>query len=587
MQEKVNKETMIACDQIVLPTDIDRPIIPTRLQMVSEPQRAKNDWDDEGHYRKREDLEKVYLQPPGNITANEMFDCAQQMAQLDAQRVCKNEVAKVAFVNKNGNIVGVVGQPGIGKTTSIKTWCKQILHGEILPNATIVVLIFVRYINFSKQTNLLEFLLPAELRSWCHVHRNEVKNILEKLNESHRIVLAFDGLDEAAVETLSTRVPKVSLYDSADPLTFLLNLTSGNLLPLARKIFTSRPDQLYNLLGDNRPRFIVQILGLNKEGQNELGVQICRDKYQQLEQVLLKNPDAYAYCYVPVNFILTLDYLMQHGDRVAFVCLTRVLASACEKYSCSDHLEHLNVPKGKKCELHKLSKLAWKGFLRKKIIFEEDDLRNVDLGQNTVQSFLTTSIVESANIKMTIMEGHKRSYFSHLIWQEFFAAVYMMLRMSHPEAETHFEELLDPHWDVVSKFAYGLCSHSVFYQLKQIIPGCSTNEWKAKKAALKQVAANCVEENVLISKLLKVCSWIQEAKDDDFARCVAEKLPKMIHISMYTTILPSDVWNLFYVLRHADTSPSLRVERCSFTGDSLERFSHAVAEANVKVRKQT
>lgn len=583
LKKKVNKVTVIRCGQSNPPIDLENPIIPIHLQIVSEPQRVKKEWEEKRRERKRDDLEKVYLQPPGNITAKNLFSRARQAAEKVASSKCTNEEAKNVYVNEHGNTVGVMGQPGSGKTTLAKMWCSEALAGQIFENATMVLLLFVRNVNFSKPMNCLQFLLPPEVYKWCHGYKPiDANSILEKLDQDPGIVFVIDGLDEANVSNMYVQAREVSYDETAEPLAFLLNLMSGKLFPLAKKIFTFRPDQLYNLNIEHRPLFNVQIVGLTEKEQDELGANICgQERYSQIKQIMARSPGSYAYCYVPINFVLTMHYLKENNEQTDSVSLTRVLAYACDKFSRSHHLEHANVSNEEKCELHKLCKLAFEGLLKKKAIFEEKDLERAGLGKNTRQSFLITTIHELVDIKTDIKPGDKRTYFSHLIWQEFFAAVYLMLVMPFKESKEHFSSFFDLHWDIVSRCSFGIGRKIVFEELKPIIPGCSKHDWYRKKKLLGQL----VKANLSQQKILKICSWVHEALDNDLTKYVAKTLPEVIQLK--EIIQPSKIANLFFVLRSAEQRPSLVVEDCVFMVDALERFVEEVASMKIVVSGST
>ena len=578
MYQEINKYTKAVCKQQLRLVDVDHPVIPTQLQMVKRPQRSKSEWDDENHCRKREDLENVFRQPPGNITADQMFKNSRDKAEQEAKRQCFDEQDRLTFISEKGNVVVVVGQAGIGKTTSVKTWCQETLEDKIWPNASMVLLRFVRDIDFSKKMTLLQFLFPAVVRDLYRAHQKDNEDIIEKLNEDPNIVLVFDGLDEAAVESLSIVPPEVALFEKAYPLHILLNLMSGKLLPRARKIFTSRPHQLYNLRSEHRPLFIVEIVGLNEEGQDVLGAQICQNKYPQIKDILNKNPSAFSYCYVPVNFIITLIYLLNDIEHVGTVTLTQVLASTCANYATSEHQRGREVAS----ELNKLCQLAFEGFLEKKVAFEVSDLYNVGLNDSTVDSFLTTSVIESADIKMTILQGHKRKYFSHLIWQEFFAALHLMMILPIQEATSFFPRFFDAHWEVVSSFAFGLSNKTVFYHIKPILEKCSKQFWENKTRSLHEVVLS--SPSLDQQKNLKVYRWVQETQNVVFARQFADHLPDVINLR--GKFFPNDISNLFFILHAAEQPLDLKVNpNCKFVGDSLKRLVQTVSSMDKLVNR--
>jgi len=253
--------------------------------------------------------------------------------------------------------------------------------------------------------------------------------------------------------------------DKTDPLTILLNLLTGKLLPKAKIIITSRPDRFYRVLPEYRPKNLFEIVGLDETGQNLLGQQICSDDWQgRVKDIIFSNPDLFAHCYVPVTFILTADYLMKHSNADIYdVCLTKVLASALNDFWASDHCTKV----GRKPQFDKLALLAWEGHRNMKIIFSKDDIKRVGIDDKTC-SFLMTSILSSQNIKMKIFDGNRRLYFSHLIWQEFFAAVHLILFATEEEFQKNIQYFFDDRWEVVVRCFFGLCNKSTFALIKCI-----------------------------------------------------------------------------------------------------------------------
>lgn len=568
--------------------------MPVSLQIAKEPVRVESAFDAEGNLHRRRDFLQVYERTPGKLIENQMFEIPKQKAEQDAGKIYKTASEREDYIERKGNVIGVVGNPGIGKTTLMKKWVKQVLHRELLPNVSFLFYILIRNIDYSTKVTLFHFLLSTIMPRANHSPEFD-KYWMERIVGDRDVLIALDGLDEARVDNFAVRAPTVNIQSLADPFHLILNLISGKLLPFARVVVTSRPNQLFRLHSDHKPGFIVQILGLDQKGQDDLGEQIALDYYKTIRPTLVKNPDAFAYCHVPINFILTVDYLMSTSRDIKFLCMTQVLAAACESYSCSDHVRSV----ADDCQLDKLSRLAFTGFTKSQIFFTESDFQRAKIDEKVVQSFLDTSITKKAKIKSKILNGHKRNYFSHLIWQEFFAAMYLMLFGSEEEYEKSLENVSDDRWEVVSKFLFGLTNKEVFDNLKDITPDSKTGLWPRKKEKLKSVACSHLQRLSLqdqtpadkskmvdFEKLLKSCGWVQEANDLEFTRSFASNLPGNIAFS--TTVLPSDIANFFYIVRLAAELPDLHVDRCNFAGDALMMFCKEVAAMpGIKVIKSS
>ena len=269
---------------------------PVKLQISQTPTRLGSDYDDAGHYCRRKDFESMYQQPRGNITDQEILDRAKQKATEEAQIL--NEEDRADHIDRNGNIIVVVGNPGIGKTTTAKKWGCQFLSGELMTDVTFVFFITIRKINFMDETTLLKLLLSSILPHWKHSEESD-KYWMEKIISDRNVVIILDGLDEANVDEftkpasdednanagqVTIEAPSVNAHELAKPFHILLNLISGKLLPYAKIIVTSRPNQFYRLHLNHRPKFVVEILGLDEEARDELGRQICPDNYEIIQK---------------------------------------------------------------------------------------------------------------------------------------------------------------------------------------------------------------------------------------------------------------------------------------------------------------
>lgn len=515
-----------------------------------------------------------------SVGVNEIFCCPKTQTKKPERAPIKSDGRSENQEMRRGS-VAVIGNAGIGKTASLKMWLREMLTGKLFGKVNFMFLICVRDIDFSREKNLLQILLTTILQDWHHSPECD-KNWLEKIRNDQHVVVAIDGLDEANVESLKIRVPKANLYDTCKPLTLLLNLISGKLLPLAQVIITSRPNHLFHIPSDFRPRFIVEILGLRKESKDALGHQICGANYEKIKDII-ENNTVFDYCYVPINFVLTIIHLQEKKGDTNFVCMTQVLASICEKYSVSDH--------AKDCDIHKLSKLAWDGYKQKQTLFTREDLNRVGIRDGTVNSFLNNSVVATANMKMKIREGHKRSCFAHIVWQEFFSALYLMLYASVEEFATFVEDFLNDRWEAVVKYLFGMCNASVFELLECIVTS-SVDEWESRKRKLQnsvrtQLTECCGQDSFEVNwkELWNVCSWVHEANDPTMCEPIVEHFPKKIVIPADSNINPGDYLNLLYArsLVTGQEAPRLLVYQLRPVGDTLKRFYTEVADCQEKV----
>jgi len=566
--------------------------IPAKLRSSTTMMQLHSDYDDTGHYARRVDFERLYKQSRDDLTVHDMLLLPKRTAKFDAQLISfANEKDKKEFIDRHGNVTAIIGNPGMGKTTLAKQLVVQFLDGQILPNNTILFFIFIQRIDFQKTMSLLEFLLSKILPD---VNPSKEFNdyLLQKIAEDRDAVIVMDGLDEMCVDDFTFPAPAVNLHDHAKPIHFLLNLISGKLLPYARIIVTSRSKQFYQLHVEHRPRFVFEVLGLDEADRDQLAYQICPDKYNQIKEIIQTNSKLSSYCYVPINFILTLHYLMETVQDTDFVSITKVILSVCSNYLQGQHM------RGETLELTRLSELAWNGFFRKKVTFGRHDFVEVGLDYRTLRSFLTPAY-EFGGLAPALLSGDKRFHFAHLLWQEFFVAVYLMVVASEDNFRKYLKYIWHERWEFVTVCLFGLCNHSVVrYLLRTTSFHYAPSQWREKKDLLQKVVASylhqqcnqlttnikdetTVEKALDLKTIRSVCSWIHEAND----REVIENLVPLIahRISFSDTILPSDVSNLFFVLQSFPKPWTIEVYNCDFLGNAMERFCLEARRINALV----
>ena len=583
LDERINFESL----NIISPTLRGGKLVPTNLQMLNKPLKLPQEpadehhleWSNDGQYRRGEDFKKLYKHPPGNITHNEMFN-----------RIATDHENQRDETTPGPNVAAVVGQPGIGKTTCLKSWGGQIVEKQILENASLVFLIFVRGIRFTHKQNLLQFLLSSVYADRPSYPGSD-DAIVQRIVDDENVIILIDGLDEAAVDNIYLKACDVHPCNVAYPLHFLLNLVGGKLLPRAKVVVSSRPDQLYRLHPSHRPEFIVQILGLNEDGRDDIGTQLCPQRYEEVKQMLLQNPDVLDYCYVPTQFILTVDYLLQHDSEKEFISLSKVFAHACNAYArsaSSDQLRERDLSR-MGLELDKLGMLAWNGCSNRHVTFKTENFEEVGLSRESIESFLNTSVLENVDLKCRILASDKRSYFSHLLWQEFFAALYLMMVMNMQDFETFAKRLRQDHWQVVLKLAFGFSGSDTFSVLQPLILACKEGEVKRhceeKTKWLQRFAIQqCRSSSLGSNTLFPVSSWVRESSNEAIAREVAANLPQTINFEKDAAILPSDISSLFHLLKYSKSPHELHVRDCTFAGDSWNRFTKEIEVSGIKVR---
>ncbi|XP_076802100.1 NACHT, LRR and PYD domains-containing protein 3-like isoform X2 [Clavelina lepadiformis] len=567
LSSKLKERAEIVTGQMNLPVEIHKRIDSVPLEIASWGEWM--DLDNVGHCHKRADVLKRFDPGQGNITLDQVYESSKDKAIVEARYRCKTSAAEEEYSHIHGNTVGVSGQAGIGKTTLTKILTKKILKEGLLSEVKYIFYIALRDVDFTAESNLLQFFTTSAGCKWDHPDESRDRYLLNHLNESSDVIIIMDGLDEARMTSPDKLAPITSLHSQATAETFIKNLLRGKLLPRAKKFITSRPRQLYDLHPQCRPSFIVNVLGLNEESQKKICGQICDKDSKKVMQKLDDNPDISSYCYIPVLCILTIHCIhqsMSKGEDTDLSSMTRIICYALEMFIRSSHMH------GHESDVGKLARLAWNGFATGKIIFSEHDLKDVDMEEKTIRSFLKTNV--GSSLKVKIFEGDKKTFFSHLVWQEAFVAIYFIFFASLDEFESSMSSFKTSRYEIVAKFVFGLCNDENFNRLMKFLPPPTDYDGKKKmmKEFLVRSTPSSVNDKDSFQRLLVVCAWLKEADDQDFNEVVASVVRPPIVLQREANIFPNDVTTFNYFLRSTTEPCVVTINNPSFSGDSFDRL---------------
>ncbi|XP_076811496.1 NACHT, LRR and PYD domains-containing protein 3-like isoform X3 [Clavelina lepadiformis] len=597
LQNKLKERARAAVSGVGPLTNLRRSITPVSLEITTNLKQAYEDPDDIGHGHRRADFLTILDQPEGDVLMQDLFQRAKSQAEIEAPQ---EPESREIYLRNHGNCVGVIGQAGIGKTTLTKMFTKLILDNSI-PSCDYIFYIPIRNVNFNtSHTNVLEFLVTSSGCEWAHSLESD-KILIKLLENNPNVVIAIDGLDEAPI-VWAQPSHKVSIYRSASAEDFIKNLLSGEILQQAKKLVTSRPRQFYDMHEDYRPEFIVNIMGLKKESQKSLCRKLCsgQNESDKVLGYLENHPSLFAYCYVPVNCIITM-YCIQRSFQeyvsASLDSITSILAFALERFCRTPHIRETtneNTSRQSSASIASqlfafkaLCLLAWNGFKNRKIIFKEDDLSEVNIGKKMLNAFLQTDInIEDENdFRLRIFDDDKRSYFSHLIWHEMFVAVNLMFFMPLDEFRLQMPKFDSIRWENVTKFMYGISNAITMRRLQKIFIGRNESpvDLAQKQTLLNHFAVQCLPalmENDSTPALLRVFDWANESQIVELKDTITENLPEEIRIR--GSLHSSDVSKLSYILRSTNKHHIIKVgfgiNMIRLTGDSFQRFFEEMKE---------
>ena len=545
---------------------------------------------DSGHQHTREEIQNLYKENSmDDILSENFFKESREFAKtFNGYKNALNDKAKEYYLNKRGNVVGVIGQAGVGKTTFSKILLNRILNKEEnLYNADYIF--YVKLRDFQNQNKiklgLLDFLFKNITFDWAETIDCS-KSFLKHLSDSDSVVILLDGFDE--IENTQFKDPsnlRVNMYDKKSPLDFILGLLSGEILPKAKKIITSRPRQLLDLSFNFKPIFLVSIIGIDNDGQKQICEDICKNQEQTQEvwNYVQNQPELNSYCYVPIMAILIFytiyqNLLRDRLDKQTSTSITQVLAFNLNLFICTDHVhknnpDHigdLNQTKIKLKSLSKLSKLAYEGILQRKLYFSDKDFQAAGLNENDISPFLTTFHADDTSNPMAALRKitKKLNYFSHLIWQEFFAAIHIIFDLKKTSFDFNQINLSSSQFEVVTKFLFGLCNDRTVKILNDIDDEyffLSNHDLIVLKKHLllhlKEIASNFDNRH-----RFRLASLLYELKDKTLTQEFSNLLPSILAIQ--GGVFPNDVLPLCELIRARQLGLEISINRPSFYKNS-------------------
>ena len=551
----------------------DRNVRIAELELVK--QTEESDLEELGHFHHRKDVIKRFNTPPTrNLHHSQLFNEAKDQAVRESDK-CKTREAKQKFQLVHGNIVGIVGQAGIGKSTLSKLLVREYLEKNLYE---LVFYLHFRNLNYKKEMNLLQFFTNDSVFS-NNLAEEDRKQLLTKLEENENICVILDGFDEGEISNKSEPIKgSCSVFDSVKSETTIKHLLNGDLLPKAKKLFTSRPRQLFQLHKTYRPHFIVSVCGLNESSQKQICEDVCvnDDVCRKVLEFVNHRPDFSSMCYVPVHCILFMHCVSVNLNDVnvnsleKLDSLSNILVATLALFA--ENTDHL---RGKEFRTKKLSLLAFRTFLLNQLVFEQKDLDMFRIGEDEASTFLTTRLGKKANLKLMKGKAHLKSYFSHLLFHEFFAALYFILFMDLDEFEQTLPKLKDSKFEMIAKFAFGLCNSSTQLYLQETIPADEFNptDVQGKKELLKKLALEQVDSVEVFGDLPQLLNWLQEMRDDKLSEEVVSNLISEFFVNLDNGLVPSDTPAYQYALQWRTTPLYLSVKFDDYVRNHWNQFT--------------
>ena len=582
LKDNLAKQAMIICGERDRICGDNVKIAPLQISTLP---RNMEQLDLSGHFHYRKDVVRIYSEELSDVIPYEqIFEEAERFAVQGAMG-CDTEEAKTEHILRYANIVLISGQAGIGKSTLSKLLVEKMLEpNDPLYQAEFVFFIRFRDLDYKQNYDLLEFLTNSASFISSISSKDRTK-IIQHLKASGNVCIIMDGLDEAAID-LKMKYPNINAASYTTAAAFIHHLLSGRLLPRAKKLVTSRPRQLLQLQDDDdySSTLYLNLLGLNDEAQSQICSDLCRDNPAKRDRILSRinsRPDLKSLCYMPITSILVMmsfystDLLKRNLDT-----LTAILVYALESW-------FLKKLEGK-FQIKNIANLAYKGFLENRFYFREHHLRIENINFENTTAFLFN------NIKFELLQGKAKTYFAHLMWQEFFVAVKLRLYSSKEEFQKIVPQLASDKFEMVARFLFGLCNKQTLDELLDYVEDEELNteadrdecEEILKKFVIEKLqrhrdaAIDPLKEDPYYRSIVPVMGWLYEMDNDHFTKEAAGWLRDEIEFK--GEIIPGDIVSVNHILQRRDTGLALKMFRPNFVGGCSNYFFKELDETLAK-----
>ena len=520
----------------------DRVVKIAPLQITNAIQESK----DEYHFHHRDERAELFSKPPvGDVEVEQLFVKAKEFAEHESSKKdFGNPKAKEHFIKVHSNVVGILGQAGCGKSTLAKTILSRVVGEEHLYEIDSIFYFQFRNINYNDKTNLLKFLSPTLATDWM-TDKKRRDAVLKQIQDSNKVIIIMDGLDETKIDFTKDH-HKVSINDETTAEIFIMNILQGTILENAKKLVFSRQRQMLELPDKLRPRFLLNILGLDEESQMQVCEDICGENKDQVYNYIKKHPEILLFSYIPINCILScyaINKTLSQEESIVPQSMTGILTFVLGLFVESPNYRG-------EFQAKNIAELAWKAFKVKKFNFQNKDLTDSELSNDDINN-LFVSVTKKQELRLFGGNLQLISYFSHLILQEFLVAVHLLVFSSLDEfkklifnSNNSDCNLLSSRFEMVTKFLFGLCNQETFEQLKKCIQSC---QFSSRKSELLQNLPKDATYRTIDDEVVCYFNWAYELQNDDFTNRLASRLSD--EVDVICQMLPSDFGAFYYVCK--------------------------------------
>ena len=555
---------------------------------------------------KREVLAVATLQKGGDfglhkIHTDKTSTHIQYLNQSKYTTTLSDIFTKVDGINKYPSIILIEGVPGIGKTVLSKEIVFQWANGALLPDITLMFLIYLRDAESHNITSLESF---VKYVSYPQVENHVIKYITN--NEGKNIMVIFDGYDE-----LSEKLR----YNS-----FLYKIMTRNIteMPFCNVVITSRPNVSAHL--HDKVDLRVEILGFTSEDRKAYIVDALKHDDNKIEKVMtyLKNhPAIDAYCYIPLNMTILLNFFendddtdvaelpnTQTGINEKFICTTisryirriKGLELNFSKFSevrspCDDHEigtpcvgHEKGMPYGR--ILKEISKLAFKELEQNKIVFTTAELQvNCPCLESESKNWNGLGLLKA--VQLFTVENTLRNVsfnFLHFTIQEILAAYHITLMSEGDQLKCMKKTFWDNRYFNTWIMYVGLTKNQLSITFKHFLSG----HWFLLHTRLLNWWSSgtyCRIQKPFINDKIKCLHLFQcfsEADNDDLCQYVGQLLQENKIDLSGQTLSPVNILTISLFLTRCTTKhwSILNLSECYVGDDGIKQLCNSFSSNN-------
>ncbi|XP_074073488.1 NACHT, LRR and PYD domains-containing protein 12-like isoform X2 [Macrotis lagotis] len=508
------------------------------------------------------------------------------------------------------------GPAGIGKTTLALKVMLDWAEGKLYQNKfNYVFFLSCRELNplGEREISFADFI--------AHDWPGPQAPMTEIMSQPERLLFIIDGLDELKFPCNEHRYDLCKDWKQQRPVSILLSsLLRKIMLPEASLLLTSRLTALgkFSPLLEN-PRH-VEILGFSVEHRKEYFCKFFRndDLGKKAFNLVKGNATLFTMCYVPLMNWIVCTCLKQQEERGQDPIQT--LKTTTALYMCYINLITPNDRNFVPQYLRGLCRLAAEGIWERKLLFEEEDLRRHGLEAADVSAFLDMNIFQKD------VECENCYSFIHLSFQEFFAALFYMMRSDKERVERpdssipDVKKLLEEYngndasfVTLVVRFLFGFLNAETLRELERKFKFKMSPEIKSQ--LLRWVEGETKRNKIFSfsnSNLPEWYSHLYETQDAEFvtqALCDIQDIEVDFHYLYealsaafcikhspgiwrldiaYVYDLPAYIWqDLFSVVNKNQNLKELKLSGFQLADTCLENLCVALRNPNCKLEKLT